>query len=61
MCPSLVAQYRIYKRVDEQLKAFREGFTDLIPPALLDPFDARDLEVRPLSSLLLPYLHQHSY
>jgi len=41
----LVTGWRIEKRVQEQFKAFVEGFHDLIPADLINVFDERELEL----------------
>ncbi|KAG1048564.1 hypothetical protein G6F43_009055 [Rhizopus delemar] len=41
----LVTEWRISKRVDEQFKAFKEGFNQLIPQDLINVFDERELEL----------------
>lgn len=42
---SLITEWRIYKRVEEQFKAFKEGFNQLIPQDLINVFDERELEL----------------
>ncbi|CAO3592000.1 unnamed protein product [Absidia cylindrospora] len=42
---ALVAKWRITKRVEEQFKAFKEGFNQLIPQDLVNVFDERELEL----------------
>ena len=42
---SLVTEWRISKRVEEQFKAFKEGFNQLIPQDLVNVFDERELEL----------------
>jgi E3 ubiquitin-protein ligase NEDD4 len=42
---SLITEWRISKRVEEQFKAFRSGFHDLIPEELIGVFDERELEL----------------
>ncbi|ORY96177.1 hypothetical protein BCR43DRAFT_491214 [Syncephalastrum racemosum] len=42
---NLVTEWRIYKRVEEQFKAFKEGFNQLIPQDLINVFDERELEL----------------
>lgn len=42
---SLVTGWRIEKRVQEQFKAFVDGFHDLIPADLINVFDERELEL----------------
>jgi E3 ubiquitin-protein ligase NEDD4 len=41
----LVAEWRIEKRVVEQMNAFKEGFHELIPKELVNVFDDRELEL----------------
>ena len=41
----LMTEYRISKRVEEQFRAFRSGFTELIPQDLINVFDERELEL----------------
>ncbi|KAG2207643.1 hypothetical protein INT46_005054 [Mucor plumbeus] len=41
----LVTEWRISKRVEEQFKAFKEGFNQLIPQDLINVFDERELEL----------------
>ena len=42
---SLVAEWRIEKRVAEQFQAFLTGFNELISPDLITVFDERELEL----------------
>ncbi|KAI8983859.1 hypothetical protein BDB01DRAFT_790372 [Pilobolus umbonatus] len=42
---NLVTEWRIHKRVEEQFKAFKEGFNHLIPQDLVNVFDERELEL----------------
>ena len=42
---SLVTEWRISKRVEEQFKAFKEGFNQRIPQDLVNVFDERELEL----------------
>jgi len=44
-CRSLVTEWRIVKRVDEQFNAFIAGFHELIPADLVNVFDERELEL----------------
>lgn len=44
MC-SLITEWRIQKRVEEQFTAFVTGFNELIPPDLVNVFDERELEL----------------
>jgi len=41
----LINEWRISKRVEEQFKAFLEGFNQLIPQDLISVFDERELEL----------------
>ncbi|KAL2758142.1 hypothetical protein ACRALDRAFT_1055137 [Sodiomyces alcalophilus JCM 7366] len=41
----LMVKWRIEKRVEEQFKAFKEGFNELIPQDLINVFDERELEL----------------
>ncbi|KAI8891017.1 HECT-domain-containing protein [Backusella circina FSU 941] len=41
----LVTEWRIFKRVEEQFNAFKEGFNQLIPQDLINVFDERELEL----------------
>ncbi|KAJ3014470.1 hypothetical protein HKX48_005129 [Thoreauomyces humboldtii] len=41
----LVVNWRVCKRVDEQYKAFQQGFHELVPPDLVAVFDDRELEL----------------
>lgn len=42
---SLITEWRIQKRVEEQFNAFVAGFHELIPPDLVNVFDERELEL----------------
>jgi len=42
---SLITEWRIQKRVEEQFTAFVSGFNELIPPDLVNVFDERELEL----------------
>jgi E3 ubiquitin-protein ligase NEDD4 len=42
---SLITEWRIQKRVEEQFQAFVSGFHELIPPDLVNVFDERELEL----------------
>ncbi|KAL7320719.1 hypothetical protein PS15m_000582 [Mucor circinelloides] len=42
---NLITEWRIHKRVEEQFKAFKEGFNQLIPQDLVNVFDERELEL----------------
>ncbi|KAG2180753.1 hypothetical protein INT44_003760 [Umbelopsis vinacea] len=41
----LITEWRVSKRVQEQFKAFLEGFNQLIPQELINVFDERELEL----------------
>lgn len=41
----LMVKWRIEKRIEEQFKAFKEGFSELIPQDLINVFDERELEL----------------
>ncbi|CAK9439645.1 uncharacterized protein LODBEIA_P37450 [Lodderomyces beijingensis] len=41
----LITEWRISKRVQEQFKAFIDGFNELIPQELVNVFDERELEL----------------
>lgn len=43
--PSLITEWRIQKRVEEQFNAFVSGFHELIPQDLVNVFDERELEL----------------
>ena len=45
MYESLITEWRIQKRVEEQFNAFVTGFNELIPPDLVNVFDERELEL----------------
>ena len=40
-----MTEWRIQKRVEEQFNAFLAGFTELVPPDLVNVFDERELEL----------------
>jgi E3 ubiquitin-protein ligase NEDD4 len=42
---SLITEWRIQKRVEEQFQAFVSGFHELIPQDLVNVFDERELEL----------------
>ncbi|CEG67326.1 Putative E3 ubiquitin-protein ligase [Rhizopus microsporus] len=42
---NLITEWRIHKRVEEQFRAFKEGFNQLIPQELINVFDERELEL----------------
>ncbi|CAO3678688.1 unnamed protein product [Umbelopsis vinacea] len=42
---NLITEWRISRRVEEQFKAFKEGFNQLIPQDLINVFDERELEL----------------
>ena len=41
----LITEWRIEKRIEEQLKCFAEGFHEFVPKDLVNVFDERELEV----------------
>ncbi|KAJ3332713.1 hypothetical protein HDU76_013326 [Blyttiomyces sp. JEL0837] len=41
----LITEWRISKRVEEQFRAFQQGFNEIIPPELINVFDERELEL----------------
>ncbi|OMH79887.1 E3 ubiquitin-protein ligase RSP5 [Zancudomyces culisetae] len=41
----LNVQYRICKRIEPQFEKFMEGFSELVPPELIQVFDERELEL----------------
>lgn len=41
----LISDWKIVKRVEEQFKAFMDGFNELIPQELVNVFDERELEL----------------
>lgn len=41
----LICEWKIYKRIEEQFKAFIDGFNELIPQELVNVFDERELEL----------------
>lgn len=41
----LICEWKIYRRIDEQFKAFIDGFNELIPQELVNVFDERELEL----------------
>ncbi|KAI9105930.1 hypothetical protein DFS34DRAFT_601472 [Phlyctochytrium arcticum] len=40
-----IVEWRVCKRVEEQFKAFQQGFHELVPPDLITVFDERELEL----------------
>jgi hypothetical protein len=42
---SLIIEWKVQKRVQEQFNAFHEGFHEIIPMQLVRVFDERELEV----------------
>jgi E3 ubiquitin-protein ligase NEDD4 len=42
---SLVTNWRIQKRIEEQFQNFAQGFNELIPQDLINVFDERELEL----------------
>lgn len=41
----LIVEYRLVKRVEEQMASFKQGLFEIVPRHLLDTFDARELEM----------------
>ncbi|XP_025829571.1 E3 ubiquitin-protein ligase SMURF2 [Agrilus planipennis] len=41
----LYVNYRFMRGIEQQFLALQKGFTELVPPALLRPFDERELEL----------------
>ncbi|KAI9329014.1 hypothetical protein DFJ73DRAFT_902704, partial [Zopfochytrium polystomum] len=41
----LVVEWRIVKRVEEQFRAFQQGFNEIVPQELINVFDERELEL----------------
>lgn len=41
----LYVNYRFMQGIEQQFLALQKGFTELIPPALMRPFDERELEL----------------
>ncbi|KAJ3194084.1 hypothetical protein HK101_003549 [Irineochytrium annulatum] len=41
----LITEWRINKRVEEQFRAFQQGFNEIIPQDLISVFDERELEL----------------
>lgn len=41
----LILEWKIHKRIEEQFKAFIDGFNELIPQELVNVFDERELEL----------------
>lgn len=41
----LICEWKIYRRIEEQFKAFINGFNELIPQELVNVFDERELEL----------------
>lgn len=41
----LICEWKIYKRIEEQFRAFIDGFNELIPQELVNVFDERELEL----------------
>ena len=42
----LITQWRFKRGVEEQMKAFMDGFSEVVPLQWLQCFDERELEVR---------------
>ena len=45
IAPSMVIQWRFVSRVEAQMRAFLDGFKDLIPLSMLKIFDENELEL----------------
>ncbi|ANZ76228.1 BA75_02831T0 [Komagataella pastoris] len=41
----LITEWKIHRRVEQQFKAFMDGFNELIPQELINVFDERELEL----------------
>ncbi|KAI9329015.1 hypothetical protein DFJ73DRAFT_790954 [Zopfochytrium polystomum] len=41
----LITEWRIVKRVEEQFRAFQEGFNEIVPQDMINVFDERELEL----------------
>lgn len=41
----LICEWKIYRRIEEQFKAFIDGFNELVPQELVNVFDERELEL----------------
>ncbi|EGD73425.1 hypothetical protein PTSG_12263 [Salpingoeca rosetta] len=41
----LIVHHRLLRGIEEQVQALREGFNDIVPPAWLEMFDERELEL----------------
>ena len=52
---SLVVEWRFKRGVEEQTKAFLEGFEEVVPLHWLQYFDERELEVR------FYFIYDHEY
>lgn len=46
LCSSLMTNWRFSRGVEEQTKAFLDGFSEVVPLQWLQYFDERELEVR---------------
>lgn len=42
---SLITEWRIVKRVQEQFQALMTGFYEVVPPELINVFDEKELEL----------------
>jgi E3 ubiquitin-protein ligase NEDD4 len=50
----LITEWRIHRRVEQQLNAFSEGFYEMVPRELISVFDERELEV-PFAYLVIDW------
>jgi E3 ubiquitin-protein ligase NEDD4 len=41
----LVTDWRISRRIEEQFRAFQQGFNEIVPQDLISVFDERELEL----------------
>lgn len=57
----MVAEWRLSRGVEEQTQAFFEGFNEILPQQYLQYFDAKELEVMSLSSILSSMLVNNSF
>jgi len=54
---SLVILWRFVSRIEPQMKAFRQGFNELVPQNLLSIFDENEMEVPAPDSAFLSHIH----
>lgn len=57
----MVAEWRLSRGVEEQTQAFFEGFNEILPQQYLQYFDAKELEVMSLSSILSSMLVNNAF